>query len=315
MEPEQLLFFAERNKIPLPFDTVEQAKSAYAFQGYQSFIDAYIRNTLILKTEEDFYDLAVAYFKRAQEDGVIYAEISFDFQTYTPRGIRPAVLISGLNAALKYADKEFNIKGNLILNIIRNKNEESAFQALEQALPFRETIVAIGLASYEIGNPPSKFARIFQRAGEYGFFKTAHAGEVLNFSQNIREALDILKVDRIDHGVQVINYPDLLNECIEKKIGFTVCPLSNVCLGIYSSLNEHPLKRMLDQGALVSINSDDPAFFGGYIADNYNAAYEALGLHQDDIIAIAQNSLESSFASPTLKKEHKKRFEDFIKNV
>lgn len=301
MEPEQFMLFAQRNNIAIPYATIQEAKKAYEFSDYQSFIDAYVLLTRVLCTQEDFYDLTIAYLKKAAAQGVVHAEIFFDLQTYMPRHIPAEMIIMGIHDALCDGKKLWGISGGMIMNFLRNLSAENAFEALTLSLPFKDKIVGIGLASVEKNNPPSKFKDVFTRARAYGYHCVAHAGECS--STMIRETIKLLHVDRIDHGIQAIHDPRLIKELVQKKIPLTVCPLSNVALGIIQDLQHHPLKKLIDAGVIVTLNSDDPAFFNGYIAENYYAAVTQMGLSFDDLVQCARNSFYASFASESRKRE------------
>lgn len=301
MEPEQFMLFAERNKVSIPHKTIEEAQEAYAFSGYQSFIDAYVHVTKVLRTEHDFYDLTWAYLKKVSTQGVMHTEIFFDIQTYMPRGIVPETIIMGIHQALIDGQKYFDISGAMIMCFIRNLSVENALCALKALSPFKDKVIGVGLASVEEGNPPSKFKDLFDQARKQGYHCVAHAGECS--PKMIQETIRLLHVDRIDHGIQAIHDPSLIRELVEKKIPLTVCPLSNVALGIVKDLVHHPLKKLLDSGVVVTINSDDPAFFHGYIAENYYAAFTQMGLSYSDLVQCARNSFQASFASEIRKRE------------
>ncbi len=302
MEPEQFLYFARRNNIDIPYKTVQEPQLAYRFSDFDSFINAYVHISTVLCTQEDFYELTLAYLKKVADQGVLHTEIFFDIQTYLLRDIKPAVVINGIHDALVDGGKKWGISGALILCIRRDLSQESAFEALEQSLPFKDKIVSVGLASIEKGNPLSKFDAVFAQARSYGYHCVAHAGEEGPPSY-IKEAIELLKVERIDHGIRAIEDPALMKELVQRKIPLTVCPLSNYALGIVKNLKYHPLKKMIDAGVITTINSDDPAFFGGYIAENYYAAITQMGLSIDNDIECAKNSFVFSFASDDRKKE------------
>ena len=253
------MFFAERNKISIPYKTIEEAHQAYTFSGYQSFIDKYVQLTHVLRTERDFYDLTRAYLTKVATQGVVHAEIFFDLQTYLPRGIRAETIIMGIHHALCDARTLFGISGGMIMCFIRDLSAENALYALECSLPFKDKIIGVGLASVEKGNPPSQFKDVFARAREYGYHCVAHAGEC--GPEMIHDTIRLLHVERIDDGIQAIHDPLLVKELVQKKIPLTVCPLSNVALGIVKDVEYHPLKKLLDAGVIVTINSDDPGFF------------------------------------------------------
>lgn len=312
MEPEQLMFFAYRNGIALPYGSLEDARRAYAFSDFASFCDAYIQATTVLQTEQDFYDLACAYLKKADEQGVVHAEIFFDLQTYIPRNIAPDIIINGLHRALIDANKAFGISGGLIMCFLRHLSQEDALKALELSLPFKDKIMAVGLACQEEGNPPLKFEKAFAKARRYGYHVVAHEGEFI--STGLKDAIDSIKVDRLDHGIHVIKDPSLMKKLLDRKTPLTVCPLSNVVLKLIDDIKNHPLKEMLDAGLLVTINSDDPAFFGGYIAENYYAAYKDIHLSLDDLVVCAYNSINGSFADQALKNKYFTQLNDFVIN-
>lgn len=313
MEPEQFMLFAERNKITIPYKTIEEAEQAYNFSDFRSFINAYSKITEVLCTEEDFYDLALAYLKKASSQGVLHTEISFGFQEYVQRNISPASIVNGIHQAILDAKILFNISAELILCFIRTLSPKNAFDQLTLSLPFKDKIIGVGLASIEEGNPASKFEKVFSKAATYGYHLVAHAGECN--VENIRETIELLHVERIDHGIQAIADPSLIAELSQKQIPLTVCPLSNVALGIVKNLAEHPLKKLFYAGIMVTINSDDPAFFNGYIAENYYAAITEMGLSLADIIQCARNSFLASFASNARKKECLERLNSYVRSM
>jgi len=310
MEPAQLLLFAERNNISIPDGLLDPSKTKYIFSNYQGFLDAYIQATNVLQKEQDFYELTLAYLKKASEQGVLHTEIFFDIQTYFPRNIDPKIIIYGMDRAFIQAKKLYGIDGAMIMCFLRHLSEEDAFKALEIAYEHKDKIVGIGLASLEQGNPPSKFERAFARAREYGFHIVAHAGECL--PKIIHDTVTLLKVERIDHGVLCMQDAQLVQELVQKQIPITVCPLSNIVLGIFKTLHDHPLKKMLDTGLMVTINSDDPAFFGGYIADNYLAVGQALGLTCHDLILCARNSFIASFVADDVKRRYLETLDEYV---
>jgi len=293
LEPELMFEIARRNSAPLRFRSVDELRRAYAFTDLQSFLDIYYEGTNVLRTERDFYEMTAAYLRRAVTDNVRHAEIFFDPQTHTGRGISFETVFRGISGALQ----DGLISSKLILCFLRHLSAESAMETLEAALPFKSGIVAVGLDSSELGNPPSKFASVFSRARSEGLLTVAHAGEEGPPSY-IREAIDLLGVSRIDHGVRCLEDPQLVQEIVARKIPLTVCPLSNVKLRVFRSMKDHNLRTLLHRGVRATINSDDPAYFGGYIADNFRAAAEALALTESDIRQLARNSFEASFLSP-----------------
>jgi adenosine deaminase len=294
LEPELMFALAKRNGIALRHPSVEALRAAYQFSDLQSFLDIYYEGAGVLQNREDFADMAMAYFRRAASQGMKHAEIFFDPQTHTSRGVRYETVILGLLDAQREAKAELGLTSALILCFLRHLSEDDAMATLAEALKFRDAIIGVGLDSSERGHPPSKFARVFERARAEGLIAVAHAGEE-GPPEYIREALDVLKVRRIDHGVRCVEDPDLVKRLVDEEIPLTVCPLSNVKLRVFDSLRDHNLKRLLDLGLKVTINSDDPAYFGGYIGDNYVATAEALGLTREEIEKIARNSFEASF--------------------
>lgn len=294
LEPELMFALAKRNGIALRYPSVDALRAAYQFSDLQSFLDIYYEGAGVLQRREDFADMAMAYFRKAASQGLKHAEIFFDPQTHTHRGIRYQTVILGLLDAQREARSELGVTSALILCFLRHLSEDDAMATLVEALKFREAIIGVGLDSAERGNPPSKFARVFDLARAEGLMTVAHAGEE-GPPEYIWEALDILKVRRIDHGVRCIEDPDLVKRLVGERIALTICPLSNVKLRVFDTLRDHNLKRLLDAGVKVTINSDDPAYFGGYIGENYIATAEALGLTREEIATIAKNSFDASF--------------------
>ncbi|MBY4895717.1 adenosine deaminase [Cupriavidus sp. AU9028] len=294
LEPELIFRLAQRNQVQLPYPSVEALRAAYAFHDLQSFLDIYYAGASVLLTEEDFFDMTMAYVQRASADNVRHAEIFFDPQTHTARGVDIEVVIDGIADALAQAHTQFDFSSRLILCFLRHLSEEDAFATLEAALPYRDRFVGVGLDSSERGNPPEKFARVFARARELGLHCVPHAGEE-GPAQYVADALDILKVERIDHGVRAIDDPALVQRLARERIALTVCPLSNQKLKVYPDLRDHSLKTLLDAGVAVTLHSDDPAYFGGYMNANWEAAFEALPLTADDAHRLARNSFEASF--------------------
>jgi len=294
LEPELMFALAKRNGIAIRYPSVAALRAAYQFDNLQSFLDIYYEGAGVLQRREDFADMAMAYFSKAASQGMQHAEIFFDPQTHTGRGIRYETVILGLLDAQREAKHELGVTSALILCFLRHLSEDEAMTTLTEALKYRDAIVGVGLDSSERGHPPSKFARVFERARAEGLIPVAHAGEE-GPPEYIREALDILKVRRIDHGVRCIEDPDLVKRLVDEQIPLTICPLSNVKLRVFDTLRDHNLKRLLELGVKVTINSDDPAYFGGYIGDNYVATAEALGLTREEIETIARNSFEASF--------------------
>lgn len=294
LEPELIFALAKRNGVSLPFARVEALRAAYAFTDLQSFLDIYYAGASVLLHEADFYDMAWAYFERAHADQVVHAELFFDPQTHTERGVPMAAVIDGLSRACGDAQQKLGISAALILCFLRHLSEADAFATLEAALPHRAQFIGVGLDSSELGHPPEKFERVFARARELGLHVVAHAGEE-GPPEYMWQAIDLLKVERIDHGVACLQDPLLVAELAHTRLPLTVCPLSNLKLCVVKDLREHPLKRMLDAGLCVTVNSDDPAYFGGYMNANFVQTVEALGLTREEVITLANNSFEASF--------------------
>lgn len=294
LEPELMFALAERNGVTIPFASVEAVRAAYAFSNLQDFLDIYYAGAGVLQTRADFRDLAMAYFARAHADGVVHAEIMFDPQTHTARGIAFATVIEGLLDAMAEAERAFGLTSLLILSFLRHLSEEEAFATLAEAEPWLDRIAAVGLDSSELGHPPAKFARVFAAAKAKGLRLTAHAGEE-GPPAYVHEALDLLHVERIDHGNRALEDPALVARLADEAMTLTVCPLSNLKLCVVDDLARHPLDRMLAAGLRATVNSDDPAYFGGYIADNYRAIAAARGLSRADLVQLARNSFAGSF--------------------
>lgn len=298
LEPELIFELAQRNNVSLPYDSVQSLRDAYAFTDLQSFLDLYYAGASVLITEQDFYDMTMAYLKRAHADGVCHTEIMFDPQTHTERGVAIETVFAGIAGAVRDMQRDTGLSSYLIMSFLRHLSEASAFETLEAALPLREAYddvwVAIGLDSAEVGNPPEKFARVFQRCKDLGFRLVAHAGEE-GPAQYVSDALDLLHVERIDHGVRSEEDPALMQRLIDEQVPLTVCPLSNLKLCVVDDMAEHNLARFLRQGVLVTINADDPAYFGGYVADNYRAVAKSLKLSRSELAQLADNSIVASF--------------------
>lgn len=310
LEPELMFALAQRNGVAIPYASVEEVRAAYDFSNLQDFLDIYYAGADVLRTRADFHDLAMAYFTRAAADGVVHAEIMFDPQTHTDRGIPFAEVIEGLLSAMAAAEAEFGLTSQLILSFLRHLPEEAAFATLEMAEPWLERITAVGLDSSEVGHPPAKFARVFAAAREKGLKITAHAGEE-GPPAYVYEALDLLGVDRIDHGNRALEDETLVARLAAEGMTLTVCPLSNLKLCVVKDLADHPLDRMLAEGLKATVNSDDPAYFGGYVADNYRAVAEARGLSRDDLVTLARNSFTGSFLPPEAVARHVERLEAY----
>jgi adenosine deaminase len=311
LEPELMFALAERNGLRMPFADVESLRRAYVFNNLQEFLDIYHQGTLVLRTEQDFYDMAWAYLERAAADKVLRTELFFDTQTHTGHGLDAGVVIGGLNRACVDAQLKLGMSASLILCFLRHLSEAEAFDALEQALPYRDKLVGIGLASSELGHPPEKFARVFAKARVLGFRLVAHAGEE-GPPAYIWSALDDLRVERIDHGVQAMQDRALVNRLVQDKVPLTVCPLSNLKLRVFPTLAQHKLGLMLDAGLVATVNSDDPAYFGGYINQNFTQTFEALGLGAQQAYQLALNSFEASFMEPSAKRASADRLTEFF---
>ena len=294
LEPEMVMAKAAKHGVILRYPSVEALRAAYQFTDLQSFLDIYYAGCDVLRDENDFYDLAWAYFERAHADRVVHAELFFDPQTHTDRGVGMKTVITGLGRAQAEAERKYGITSKLILCFLRHQTEEAAFATLEAARPYLKQIAGVGLDSGEAGNPPSKFSRVFGAARELGLLPVAHAGEEGPPSY-IREALDDLKVVRIDHGVRCVEDPALVVELAKKRIPLTVCPLSNVKLCVYPNMAEHKLGELLTAGVCVTINSDDPAYFGGYLGDNSRAVVDALPIGETALVQLARNAVEAAW--------------------
>lgn len=294
LEPEMMVALAARNGIALPFASVEEVRAAYRFSRLQDFLDIYYRGAEMLRTTADFHDLATAYFDRAAADGVVHAEIMFDPQTHTARGVSFETVVTGLLSAMAQAKATHGLTSMLILCFLRHLDEADAFATLEAASPWLDRIAAVGLDSSELGHPPEKFARVFAAAADRGLRRVAHAGEE-GPPAYVRQALDILHIDRLDHGNRSLEDPVLTARLAREGMTLTVCPLSNLKLCVVADMADHPIDRMLREGLRATINSDDPAYFGGYIADNYRAAADARGLTRGDLAMLARNSFLGSF--------------------
>ena len=294
---------AKRNGLDMPYPDVQTLREAYVFDNLQDFLDIYHAGTLVLRTEQDFYDMALAYLSRAVADNVLHTEIFFDTQTHTGHGLSTEVVINGLARACRDAEKQWGISAALVLCFLRHLSEAEAFECLEQAQPFLDKLVGVGLASSEQGNPPEKFARVFARAKSWGMRLVAHAGEE-GPPAYIWSALDALKVERIDHGVQAVHDALLMARLAKERIPLTVCPLSNLKLRVFPSLSAHNLGRLLESGILATVNSDDPAYFGGYINQNFTQTFAALGLGAAQAYQLAHNSFEASFIDASRKRQY-----------
>jgi len=293
LEPELMFTLARRNNVKLPYDSVEAVRRAYQFGNLQDFLDVYYQGMSVLVTEQDFYDLASAYLERARADNVRHVEMFFDPQAHTARGVPFATVIGGLHRAIGDAGSKLGVDASLVMCFLRHLDEAAAERTLDSALAFRDRIAGVGLDSSETGQPPSKFKNVFRRARDAGFFLTAHAGEEGPPSY-VWEALDVLGVERLDHGNRSLEDDSLVARLARERMALTVCPLSNLRLCVVDDLAHHPLRRMMDKGLVVTVNSDDPAYFGGYVNDNFRAVADALALTREEIAAIARNSFQAS---------------------
>ena len=294
LEPELMFEIAQRNNIKLKYQSVDEIRDAYDFEDLQDFLDLYYDAADILLHEQDFYDLTMAYLRKAHEDNIVHTEIFFDPQTHTDRGIAFETVLKGIVRALEDGKNELGISSKLIMSFLRHLSEESAFETLDMALPYKDKIIGIGLDSSERGNPPSKFFNVFNEVRDAGFFVVVHAGEE-GPAENVWEAIELLEAMRIDHGVASADDPELMDELRDNEIPLTVCPLSNIKLKVYDDLSEVPVKTFLDHDIIVTINSDDPPYFGGYINENYLQTAEAQNLTRSDIYKLAENSFRASF--------------------
>lgn len=295
-EPELIFKIAQRNNIKINYSSVEELKKAYNFNNLQEFLDIYYTGAAVLLHEQDFYDLTWAYLEKIHSQNVIHTEIFFDPQTHTHRGVKFDIVIGGIIRALQDAEVKLGVTSKLIMSFLRHLDEASAFKTLEDGIRHKDKIVGVGLDSSEVGNPPSKFQRVFEQAKKEGFLTMAHAGEE-GPAEYVWEALNLLKIERIDHGNNSLNDEKLVNELVNRKMPLTVCPLSNLKLKVVKDIKKHPLKIMMDKGILVTINSDDPAYFGGYMDENYLAMAAALNLSKKDIRDLAKNAFIASFLS------------------
>jgi len=301
LEPELIFAMAQRNGVSIPYASVEELRRAYAFTNLQSFLDIYYAGASVLRKEQDFYDMAWAYLQRAKADHVLRAEIFFDPQTHTARGVAMETVISGLHRACRDARAQLGVDAELILCFLRHLSEADAFETLEQALPYRDKFIGVGLDSSELGHPPEKFARVFAKCRQQGLHLVAHAGEE-GPPAYVWAALDVLKVQRIDHGVQSSKDAALMQRLAKERIPLTVCPLSNLKLCVFPSLQDHNLRQLLDAGLCAMVNSDDPAYFGGYMNENFVQTFAALGLDSQHAWQLAANSFEASFVDAPVRR-------------
>jgi adenosine deaminase len=314
LEPELMFALAKRNNVAIPYASPAEVKAAYDFSNLQDFLDIYYQGAQVLLTQADFYDLTWAYLLRCQADNVQHTEIFFDPQTHTDRGVSFDIVMQGITQALQQAELELGITSQLIMSFLRHLDEASAFDTLAQAETWRQHIVAVGLDSSELGHPPEKFARVFEAARKQGYLTVAHAGEE-GPASNIAGSLDLLKVSRIDHGVRCLEDPALVARLIKHQIHLTVCPLSNTKLKVFASMEQHNIAELLRQGVSVGINADDPAYFGGYMNDNFNAVAKALPLTQKELAQFSYNAIAASFCTPQRKQQLRHQLQDYMQSV
>ena len=313
-EPELMFKIAQRNNINIQYISIDKLRKAYDFNNLQEFLDIYYAGASVLINDQDFYDMTWLYIEKLYLQNVVHAEIFFDPQTHTDRGIAFSTVISGIHDALIDAEKKFGMTSKLIMCFLRHLDEEQAFKTLEQALPYKDWITAVGLDSSEVGHPPTKFQRVFQKAQDEGFLTVAHAGEE-GPPEYVWEAINLLNVSRIDHGNRALEDKALVQVLSEKQIPLTVCPLSNLKLRVVDKLEQHPLKIMMDKNLLVTINSDDPAYFGGHLNNNYLRLAKAIGLTTTDIYQLAKNSFTASFLSDAEKTNYINQVDNFYNHI
>jgi adenosine deaminase len=314
LEPELMFAMAEKNDVSIKYKSEDELRAAYNFNNLQEFLDIYYAGADVLLKEEDFYNLTFAYLEKIHEDNVLHTEIFFDPQTHTVRGVPFDTVVKGITRALDDGKEQLGISSHLIMCFLRHLDEKSAQETLDYALDYKDKIIGVGLDSSEVGNPPSKFANVFKRAQEEGFLTVAHAGEE-GPAEYVWEAINLLNVERIDHGVQSINDKELVAELVKKQMPLTVCPLSNLKLKVVSDLKDLPLKRMMDKNMMVTINSDDPSYFGGYVNQNYLDVASALNLTKDDILLLARNSFNASFLTDDEKKHYLDKVDEMDKKL
>lgn len=311
LEPEAMFEIATRNGVRLRYASVEALRVAYEFKDLQDFLDLYYQGCAALREEQDFYDLTRAYLTKARRQNVLHAEIFFDPQAHTRRGVPFSTVIEGIHRARFEAEDKLGISSRLIMCFLRDLSEREAMVALKEGLAYRDRIVAVGLDSAEVGHPPGRFKEVFRRAREAGWLAVAHAGEE-GPAQYVSEALDELRVARIDHGVRALEDDALVARLARARVPLTVCPLSNVRLGVVRDISAHPLRQMMEKGLFVTVNSDDPAYFGGYVNENYRAVHDALGLTANELYALARNSFEASFLGADEKRALVARLDDYV---
>ncbi|MCG2837500.1 adenosine deaminase [Photobacterium sp. WH77] len=311
LEPELMFELAQRNQIPLPYASVEEARAAYQFDDLQSFLDMYYLGAAVLQTEQDFYDLTWAYLLHCQQDHVMHTEIFFDPQTHTERGVTFQTVMAGITRALADGEQQLSISSRLIMCFLRHLSEDAAFETLAQAMSYQEYIIGVGLDSSEQGHPPEKFRRVFEKAHEAGFLTVAHAGEE-GPASHIRDAMSLLRVSRIDHGVQCSQDPALVEALVRNQMPLTVCPLSNVKLKVFDHMADHNIIELLRKGVCVTINSDDPAYFGGYMTDNFLAVAAAFEVTKEEMALFTANAIRASFLPDEEKAQLQERLEHYL---
>jgi len=313
LEPEMMFELAQRNGLELPYPDVDAIREAYQFDCLQDFLDLYYQGMSVLVTEQDFYDLTWAYLQRCKEQNVVHTEIFFDPQGHTERGIAFATVIDGIWHALRDGEAKLGISSGLVMCFLRHLDQDSAFATLEESIPWRDRIIGVGLDSSEMGHPPSKFTQVFEKAGELGFKRVAHAGEE-GPPEYVYEALDLLKIDRIDHGNRSLENPYLVERIIAEQMALTVCPQSNLRLAVVGDMREHPLRRMLELDIKATVNSDDPAYFGGYMNENFEAVCTALDLDRSHVLQLVINSFDAAFLDQSHKDQHLAAVRSFDSN-
>ncbi|OXY81915.1 adenosine deaminase [Oceanimonas doudoroffii] len=311
LEPEMMFELAQRNQIALPFNTPEAVRAAYQFSNLQSFLDTYYQGARVLIHEQDFYDLTWAYLLRCQADNVIHTEIFFDPQTHTERGIAFDTVLNGIDRALRDGREQLGISSHLIMCFLRHLDEDSAFDTLRMVLPHKDKIVAVGLDSSELGHPPEKFERVFQEAIGHGFLTVAHAGEE-GPVENIHNSLELLSISRIDHGVRCVDDSALVEKLAQRRVPLTVCPLSNTKLKVFDHMDRHNIVELLRRNVCVTINSDDPAYFGGYMTDNFQAVANSHALTPQELAQFTLNAIEASFIDDAHKQRLTRQVQDFM---
>ncbi len=313
-EPELMFEIAKRNNVRIKYDSVEEVKAAYKFNNLQEFLDIYYAGAAVLLHEQDFYDLTYAYLTKIHSQNVVHTEIFFDPQTHTERGVPFDAVINGIKRAMDDGQKNFGISYKIIMSYLRHMSEESAFETLDQSLPFRDWIIGVGLDSSELGNPPSKFERVFAKSRDTGYLTVAHAGEE-GPADYIHEALNLLSVSRIDHGNRCLDDLELVAHLASIKMPLTLCPLSNLELKVINQLSDYPLKKMMENGLHVTLNSDDPAYFGGYMTENFLAVANAIDLSFEEIATLCKNAFNASFLSESEKQKRVQHIDDFVKQI